>query len=196
VLLPPQASTRYGFAGSWGYQHDALTSGTSAPAGIGHIGARYYEPVTGRFLQREPLGLVGSINAYTYAFNVPTVLVDPDGRAALAVSFLGAEAARAALAATVVTGTIAAMVVSTQQASSTSVLPVTDILRFEGNMTIGQIMAKYVRGNVSRVPLPPGGPDWRDILKMTWDELVCAAKKGQQWARTLKKVLERSEYHK
>ena len=41
------ANTRYGYAGAWGYQtHDEFH--------ILHVGARYYDPATGRFLQRDP----------------------------------------------------------------------------------------------------------------------------------------------
>jgi RHS repeat-associated protein len=80
---PPQASTRYGFAGAWGYQHDALTSGTSAPADLLHVGYRWYSPSIGRFIQRDPIGLLGGLNAYPYAFNSPTGRVDPDGRLSL-----------------------------------------------------------------------------------------------------------------
>jgi RHS repeat-associated protein len=80
---PPQASTRYGFAGAWGYQHDALTSATSAPAGLLHVGYRWYSPSIGRFIQRDPIGLAGGLNAYVYAFNIPTNGVDPDGRRTL-----------------------------------------------------------------------------------------------------------------
>jgi RHS repeat-associated protein len=80
---PPQLSTRYGFAGSWGYQHDALTSGTDAPADLLHVGYRWYNPSIGRFIQRDPIGLLGGLNAYPYAFNSPTGRVDPDGRLSL-----------------------------------------------------------------------------------------------------------------
>jgi RHS repeat-associated protein len=76
---PPQASTRYGFAGAWGYHHDALTSGTSAPADLLHVGYRWYSPSIGRFIQRDPIGLPGGLNAYEYAGGVPTALVDPLG---------------------------------------------------------------------------------------------------------------------
>jgi RHS repeat-associated protein len=76
---PPQLSTRYGFAGSWGYQHDALTSGTDAPADLLHVGYRWYSPSIGRFIQRDPIGLVGGLNAYTYVANSPTQVVDPSG---------------------------------------------------------------------------------------------------------------------
>jgi RHS repeat-associated protein len=76
---PPQASTRYGFAGAWGYHHDALTSGTSAPAGLLHVGYRWYSPSIGRFIQRDPIGLQGGLNAYAYVHNDPAGSVDPHG---------------------------------------------------------------------------------------------------------------------
>jgi len=44
-----------------------------------HVGARYYDPATGRFLQRDPIGVQGGLNVYQYAAGTPTIAVDPDG---------------------------------------------------------------------------------------------------------------------
>jgi RHS repeat-associated protein len=51
-----------------------------------YMGARYYDPAVGRFLERDPV-LLGagptepqSINAYAYSLNRPTVVSDPTGR--------------------------------------------------------------------------------------------------------------------
>ena len=57
---------RYGYAGAWGYQ--TATADTD-PAGITyatdftfmHVGHRYYDPATGRFLQRDPIGIKGDL---------------------------------------------------------------------------------------------------------------------------------------
>jgi RHS repeat-associated protein len=63
---------RYGYAGTWGYQAHAQFP-------FLHVGARYYEPKTGRFLQRDPIGIYGGRNVYTYVRNRPTDLIDPLG---------------------------------------------------------------------------------------------------------------------
>jgi RHS repeat-associated protein len=54
---------------------------------------RDYDPVPGRYLQPDPLGLIRSgINPYTYVGNSPVIWADPTGRtAALATAELGAE---------------------------------------------------------------------------------------------------------
>jgi RHS repeat-associated protein len=42
--------------------------------------ARYYDPVTGRFLSEDPISFVGGINFYVYVFNEPTNWRDPSGK--------------------------------------------------------------------------------------------------------------------
>ena len=70
---------RYGYAGAHGYQaHDIGQTGDAFP--YLHVGARYLDPSTGRFLQRDPIGISGGLNVYVYVTNTPTVAVDPTGQ--------------------------------------------------------------------------------------------------------------------
>jgi uncharacterized protein RhaS with RHS repeats len=41
------------------------------------MGCRYYNPASGRFLTKDPVGFAGGINAYAYAGNDPVNLMDP-----------------------------------------------------------------------------------------------------------------------
>lgn len=74
------AVTRYRYAGAWGYQTDS-NWGDSPGAGVPfvHVGHRWYDPRTGRFLQRDPISIFGGMNVYGYVGNAPLGLVDPDG---------------------------------------------------------------------------------------------------------------------
>ncbi|WP_104399827.1 RHS repeat-associated core domain-containing protein [Vibrio penaeicida] len=47
-------------------------------SGLHYNLARYYDPVTGRFIQPDPIGLLGGINHYQYAPN-PVMWIDPSG---------------------------------------------------------------------------------------------------------------------
>lgn len=47
--------------------------------GLYYYRARYYSPTYGRFISEDPLGLLGGINEYDYAFSNPINLNDPLG---------------------------------------------------------------------------------------------------------------------
>src|SRR3972149_3827484 len=66
-------ATRYGYVGAWGYQRNGDFPYL-------HVGARYYDPSTGRFLQRDPIGIEGGLNVYAYAGNSPGSNIDPSGK--------------------------------------------------------------------------------------------------------------------
>jgi len=70
--LTQQTPPRYGYAGAHGYQ----TDGTFP---FLHVGHRYYDPASGRFLQRDPIGIRGRMNVYSYAKSAPVSRVDPRG---------------------------------------------------------------------------------------------------------------------
>ena len=54
--------------------------------GLTYMGARYYDPVVGRFMATDPKGFTAdnlhSFNRYAYANNNPYKFIDPDGEAA------------------------------------------------------------------------------------------------------------------
>lgn len=74
---------RYRYAGAHGYQSDWLTLTGADPAlpaiTLQHLGYRRYQPAIGRFVQRDPIGLGGSLNCYAYVNATPVASVDPFG---------------------------------------------------------------------------------------------------------------------
>ena len=50
------------------------------PTGFYYFGARSYDPLTGRFLSKDPEGYKSSLSLYDYASGDPVNLCDPDGR--------------------------------------------------------------------------------------------------------------------
>ncbi len=57
-------------------------------SGYYYLGARTYDPASGRFLQEDPIGLNGGdLNAYRYALGNPIDLVDPTGLCHVWVEF-------------------------------------------------------------------------------------------------------------
>ncbi len=59
--------------------------------GLSYYGARYYDPVLGRFMAIDPVGFqdsnLHSFNRYAYANNNPYKFVDPDGEAVVIALF-------------------------------------------------------------------------------------------------------------
>jgi RHS repeat-associated protein len=76
--------TRYGYCGAYGYQGSPYPGVPEADplADLGwfHVGARYYDPSSGRFVQRDPIGINGGLNSYVYCGNMPTIGADPSGQ--------------------------------------------------------------------------------------------------------------------
>jgi RHS repeat-associated protein len=60
----------FGFAGGL---YDSLT-------GLVRFGARDYNPQTGRWTAKDPVGFTGNFNLYTYANSDPVNLTDPTGK--------------------------------------------------------------------------------------------------------------------
>ncbi|MEU8347316.1 polymorphic toxin-type HINT domain-containing protein [Spirillospora sp. NPDC048832] len=59
-----------------------FVGGTQDPTGLTHLGAREYDPDTGRFISVDPLmdsADPQQMNGYTYANNSPVTNADPDG---------------------------------------------------------------------------------------------------------------------
>ena len=88
---PPSGHPRYAYAGAFGYEtggfggDDRLLWRDGAnpnlpPITLQHVGARWYQPEIGRFVQRDPIGIGGGLNEYGYAYDAPQSFVDPDGR--------------------------------------------------------------------------------------------------------------------
>ena len=69
VSVPALADNRYLFQGreySWA-------------TGLYNFRARWYDPITGRWLSKDPIGLSGGMNLYVFCENNPVVFVEPSG---------------------------------------------------------------------------------------------------------------------
>ncbi len=90
----PPVGTRYGYAGSWGYEEaecrvidlngpepggETTWCDPLAELGWLHVGHRYYDPSSGRFVQRDPIGIDGGTNVYAYLDSQVVGDVDPVG---------------------------------------------------------------------------------------------------------------------
>ncbi|WP_346342917.1 RHS repeat-associated core domain-containing protein [Streptomyces sp. SID5614] len=73
-----RGSTPQTWAGSKGF-----VNGTQDPTGLTHLGAREYDPSTGRFISVDPIADLKDpqqINGYAYSNNNPVTFADPDGK--------------------------------------------------------------------------------------------------------------------
>jgi len=83
-LAPQDTFIRYRYAGDWGYEGrlgSETNGGSDSALGLpfAHVGHRWYDPASGRFLQRDPIGINGGSNVYAYAASNPIRAVDPSG---------------------------------------------------------------------------------------------------------------------
>jgi len=79
----PEGAPRYQYAGGYGYESGLLAlqgaDTTLPPITLQHVGHRWYQPDSGRFVQRDPIGIAGGLNVYAYAMMNPVHLTDPLG---------------------------------------------------------------------------------------------------------------------
>ena len=72
IHVQETVSNPFRFVGEKGVRAD--------PTGLIHMRARHYDPLTGRFLSTDPIGILGDdLNLYRYVHNSPTNYVDPTG---------------------------------------------------------------------------------------------------------------------
>jgi len=79
-------ASRNNHIGYTGHVHDKST-------GLTYMGARYYDPIVGRFMAMDPAGVnpndPRTFNRYVYANNNPYKFVDPDGRLSMLIEGIG-----------------------------------------------------------------------------------------------------------
>ena len=59
------------------------------PVTLQHVGWRWYQPSIGRFIQRDPIGIDGGLNAYLYCDAGPLASVDPEGQFSVEKGIVG-----------------------------------------------------------------------------------------------------------
>ncbi|QYX79530.1 hypothetical protein K1J60_26135 [Streptomyces akebiae] len=80
--MTPFGEARGAAAKSWVGER-GFVGGTQDPTGLTHLGAREYDPATGRFISVDPVADVTDpqqINGYAYSNNNPVTFADPDGK--------------------------------------------------------------------------------------------------------------------
>ncbi|MEM2591838.1 MAG: RHS repeat-associated core domain-containing protein [Thermofilaceae archaeon] len=127
--------------------------------GLMHVGARWYDPTVGRFLQRDPwLGDIyepHTLNAYAYCLNDPVNAVDPSGRIKINLNINWKEVAHWVWDATwgVIGGEAGAALTSWTIVG----IPVGAVVGAAVGTAVGEIL-------------------WQAIIDPNWDEIVSGVK--------------------
>ncbi len=80
--MQPFGETRGAEPANWTGEK-GFVGGTQDPTGLTHLGAREYDPTTGRFISADPVADLKDpqqINGYAYSNNNPVTFTDPDGK--------------------------------------------------------------------------------------------------------------------
>lgn len=156
---------KIGFAGS---PHDAST-------GLSYMGARYYNPVIGRFMGVDPVGFqegnVHSFNRYAYANNNPYKFVDPDGRIPVPVIIYGLVRASMWVAQRQA-GLAAAATVGAEIATGASMGGVSAVEGISSKVvtnTVSSTLARVVPSHIKSNTL--GAPGAKDVFVTNASEL-------------------------
>jgi RHS repeat-associated protein len=132
-----------GLASVW---QGSLLSSNRDGTGLHYRRNPYYDPVTGRFTQQDPIGIVGGVNVYGFAEGDPVNFSDPFGLQGCAENPNGSEClfiravagsvrVQAIDVAAVATGMLAGVA-----ASLTPVIPITIIILGERVRTIMEVL--------------------------------------------------------
>ena len=70
----------------FGYDGDGLMTSAEGAAGLVNFRMRWYDPVTGRWLSKDPIGLSGGLNLYAFCEGNPILRIDPQGESAASVA--------------------------------------------------------------------------------------------------------------
>ena len=90
----------------FGYDGDGLMTSAEGATGLVNFRMRWYDPVTGRWLSKDPIGLSGGLNLYSGFYNNAINFMDAQGEfatvieGAVAAAVVTIAAAAAAVAAT------------------------------------------------------------------------------------------------
>ncbi|WP_404976057.1 RHS repeat-associated core domain-containing protein [Vibrio navarrensis] len=133
---------------TWGTAHIEIEQVTNplrfqgqyydAETGLHYNLARYYDPRTGRFIQPDPIGLLGGLNHYQYTPN-PVMWVDPTGLCAKEDSTLPVDALADNPQQTLITSTLPASYQLSMLAVMPALAPVPSPLPSSRPPAIGRI---------------------------------------------------------
>jgi len=64
-----------------------------------------------------------------------------------------------------------------------------------GDKTVSEVL-KGKKGSIKNAPLPPGGPDWKDLLPLSMETIRQLAQKGETGYREIWKLLTNGRFNK
>ena len=163
------------------HKQNAYVYGELASGGFLYNYFRDYNPKTGRYIESDPIGLLGGINTYSYTLNNPLSYIDPLGLARTTIDAAIEQAAKR--------GDVGELRTLLEAVTSNEERAAAEKAIERLTSKAGDVIARECKGSINREF--PG-----ELRDKALEQIIKAAKDGDSVARKALKLLNDNRFKK